>query len=64
VLKLIIEIENSSHLVMLGTPNIGSPCADLMYPTYKSLGFEVEGLRQLDRRSSPNLTVRRQIAKA
>ncbi|HLM59447.1 MAG TPA: choice-of-anchor X domain-containing protein, partial [Pyrinomonadaceae bacterium] len=36
-----------AHLVMLGTPNMGSPCADLMYPTYKSLGFEVEALRQL-----------------
>ena len=35
------------HLVMLGTPNMGSPCADLMYPSYKALGFEVEALRQL-----------------
>ena len=36
-----------AHLVMLGTPNMGSPCADLMYPSYKALGFEVEALRQL-----------------
>jgi pimeloyl-ACP methyl ester carboxylesterase len=35
------------HLVMLGTPNMGSRCADLMYPSYKALGFEVEALRQL-----------------
>ena len=38
-----------AHLVMLGTPNMGSPCADLMYPKYKALGFEVEALRQLQR---------------
>jgi Putative serine esterase (DUF676). len=36
-----------ANLVMLGTPNMGSPCADLMYPTYKFAGFEVEALRQL-----------------
>ena len=36
-----------AHLVMLGTPNMGSPCADVMYPSYKALGFEVEALRQL-----------------
>ncbi|HZI17686.1 MAG TPA: choice-of-anchor X domain-containing protein [Pyrinomonadaceae bacterium] len=36
-----------THLVMLGTPNMGSPCADVMYPGYKALGFEVEALRQL-----------------
>jgi triacylglycerol esterase/lipase EstA (alpha/beta hydrolase family) len=35
------------HLVMLGTPNMGSPCADILYPKYKALGFEVEALRQL-----------------
>jgi hypothetical protein len=35
------------HLVMLGTPNMGSPCADMLYPKYKLLGFEVEALRQL-----------------
>jgi hypothetical protein len=37
------------HLVMLGTPNMGSPCADMLYPKYKLLGFEVEALRQLQR---------------
>jgi hypothetical protein len=37
------------HLVMLGTPNMGSPCADMLYPKYKFLGFEVEALRQLQR---------------
>jgi hypothetical protein len=35
------------HLVMLGTPNMGSPCADMLYSKYKLLGFEVEALRQL-----------------
>jgi triacylglycerol esterase/lipase EstA (alpha/beta hydrolase family) len=35
------------HLVMLGTPNMGSPCADILYPKYKALGFEVEALREL-----------------
>ncbi|HEX8248629.1 MAG TPA: hypothetical protein VF599_10685 [Pyrinomonadaceae bacterium] len=36
-----------AHLVMLGTPNMGSPCADFLYPKYKLLGFEVEALREL-----------------
>ncbi|HEV2863084.1 MAG TPA: choice-of-anchor X domain-containing protein [Pyrinomonadaceae bacterium] len=36
-----------THLVMLGTPNEGSPCAYLTYPTYKAAGFHVEALRQL-----------------
>ncbi|MDQ3800054.1 MAG: hypothetical protein M3384_11415 [Acidobacteriota bacterium] len=38
-----------AHLVMLGTPNMGSPCADFLYPKYKALGFEVEALRELMR---------------
>ncbi|MDQ3802038.1 MAG: hypothetical protein M3384_21645, partial [Acidobacteriota bacterium] len=37
-----------SHLVMLGTPNEGSPCADIMYPAGALiLGKPVEALRQL-----------------
>lgn len=38
-----------THLVMLGTPNQGSACADLMYGVYNSRVFEkpVEALRQL-----------------
>ena len=36
-----------SHLVMLGTPNEGSACADLMYPAMKLRGYHVEALRQL-----------------
>jgi pimeloyl-ACP methyl ester carboxylesterase len=35
------------HLVMLGTPNMGSPCAAMLYPKYKALGFEVDALREL-----------------
>jgi triacylglycerol esterase/lipase EstA (alpha/beta hydrolase family) len=35
------------HLVMLGTPNMGSPCADILFSKYKALGFEVEALREL-----------------
>jgi hypothetical protein len=38
-----------AHLVMLGTPNMGSPCADFLFPKYKLLGFEVEALRELQR---------------
>ncbi len=37
-----------SHLVMLGTPNLGSPCADIMYTAGATvLGKPVEALRQL-----------------
>lgn len=38
----------ATHLVMLGTPNQGSACADLMYGVYNT-GFDkpVEALRQL-----------------
>jgi pimeloyl-ACP methyl ester carboxylesterase len=36
-----------SHLVMLGTPNMGSPCADVMNFTFEMLGKSVEALRQL-----------------
>jgi hypothetical protein len=36
-----------SHLVMLGTPNMGSPCADVMNTTFDLLGKNVEAIRQL-----------------
>ena len=36
-----------SRLVMLGTPNMGSPCADVMNTTFEVLGKQVEALRQL-----------------
>ena len=36
-----------SHLVMLGTPNMGSPCADIMNTTFETLGKNVEAVRQL-----------------
>ena len=36
-----------SHLVMLGTPNLGSPCADVMDATFNVLGKTVEAVRQL-----------------
>ncbi|HEX6125094.1 MAG TPA: hypothetical protein VFZ23_06940 [Pyrinomonadaceae bacterium] len=36
-----------SHLVMLGTPNMGSPCADVMNATFEFLGKNVEAVRQL-----------------
>lgn len=36
-----------SHLVMLGTPNMGSPCADVMDSTFEVLGKNVEAVRQL-----------------
>ena len=36
-----------SHLVMLGTPNMGSPCADVMDATFSVLGKTVEAVRQL-----------------
>lgn len=36
-----------SHLVMLGTPNMGSPCADVMDSTFEVLGKNVEAIRQL-----------------
>jgi pimeloyl-ACP methyl ester carboxylesterase len=36
-----------SHLVMLGTPNQGSPCADVMNSTFEVLGKKVEAVRQL-----------------
>lgn len=36
-----------SHLVMLGTPNMGSPCADVMNFTFEMLGKSVEAVRQL-----------------
>ncbi len=35
------------NLVMLGTPNMGSPCADLMGFTFWSLGKPVKSLEQL-----------------
>jgi pimeloyl-ACP methyl ester carboxylesterase len=36
-----------AHLVMLGTPNMGSPCADVMNSTFELLGKNVEAMRQL-----------------
>ena len=36
-----------AHLVMLGTPNMGSPCADVMNATFEVLGKNVEAMRQL-----------------
>jgi pimeloyl-ACP methyl ester carboxylesterase len=36
-----------ARLVMLGTPNMGSPCADVMNSTLELLGKNVEAMRQL-----------------
>lgn len=36
-----------SHLVMLGTPNMGSPCADIMNNAFELVGKNVEAVRQL-----------------
>lgn len=36
-----------SHLVMLGTPNMGSPCADVMNFAFEMTGKNVEAIRQL-----------------
>lgn len=36
-----------AHLVMLGTPNMGSPCADVMNTVFETLGKNVEAVRQL-----------------
>lgn len=36
-----------SHLVMLGTPNLGSPCADVMNVAFEMLGKNVEAVREL-----------------
>ena len=36
-----------AHLVMLGTPNMGSPCADVMNTAFEALGKDVEAVRQL-----------------
>jgi pimeloyl-ACP methyl ester carboxylesterase len=36
-----------AHLVMLGTPNMGSPCADVMNSAFDLLGKNVEAIRQL-----------------
>ena len=36
-----------AHLIMLGTPNMGSPCADIMNTTFEALGKKVEAVRQL-----------------
>jgi triacylglycerol esterase/lipase EstA (alpha/beta hydrolase family) len=36
-----------SHLIMLGTPNQGSPCADYMNGAFDLLGKKVEAVRQL-----------------
>jgi len=36
-----------AHLIMLGTPNMGSPCADVMNTAFEFLGKDVEAVRQL-----------------
>lgn len=36
-----------SKLIMLGTPNLGSPCADYMNAAFEMLGKNVEAVRQL-----------------
>jgi Predicted acetyltransferases and hydrolases with the alpha/beta hydrolase fold len=36
-----------AHLVMLGTPNMGSPCADVMNFVFETTGKKVEAIRQL-----------------
>jgi hypothetical protein len=36
-----------ARLVMLGTPNMGSPCADVMNSAFEILGKNVEAMRQL-----------------
>jgi hypothetical protein len=36
-----------AHLIMLGTPNMGSPCADVMNTAFDLLGKDVEAVRQL-----------------
>ena len=36
-----------AHLVMLGTPNMGSPCADVMNFAFEALNKNVEAVRQL-----------------
>ncbi len=36
-----------AHLVMLGTPNMGSPCADVMNLAFEVTGKNVEAIRQL-----------------
>jgi pimeloyl-ACP methyl ester carboxylesterase len=36
-----------AHLVMLGTPNMGSPCADVMNFAFEMTGKNVEAVRQL-----------------
>ena len=36
-----------AHLIMLGTPNMGSPCADVMNLAFEMTGKNVEAVRQL-----------------
>jgi triacylglycerol esterase/lipase EstA (alpha/beta hydrolase family) len=36
-----------SHLIMLGTPNLGSPCADILDKTFDLFGEPVQAVRQL-----------------
>jgi len=36
-----------THLAMLGTPNMGSPWADIMFEKYRNMGHHVEALREL-----------------
>lgn len=36
-----------ARLIMLGTPNMGSPCADVMNLAFEAVGKQVEAVRQL-----------------
>lgn len=36
-----------AHLLMLGTPNLGSPCADVMSAPLEAIGKPVEALREM-----------------
>jgi pimeloyl-ACP methyl ester carboxylesterase len=36
-----------TRLIMLGTPNMGSPWADIMFEKFKNNGYHVEALREL-----------------
>ncbi len=43
-----------AHLIMLGTPNMGSPCADVMNVAFEMLGKNVEAVRQLRQDQAAN----------
>jgi triacylglycerol esterase/lipase EstA (alpha/beta hydrolase family) len=46
------------HLVMLGTPNMGSPCADICIRNTKLSVLKSKPCASFSRRSSPNLTMK------